>query len=377
MTDTLTPITTDQTVTRPQIQRDGYQRPLVLKVDGSARTAYTRCTKYVDCIEDKRGLELWAERQVGIGLSLRRDLVLAIAADRDDKSRVQRHTDAAKEAAGSSAKSIIGTAVHRLCERMDSGDDVGVVPAEYLSDLAAYQSATDELQALAVEQFLVHDELRIGGTPDRIVRYQGRNYIADIKTGDLKYSTLKFAMQLAIYSRSTTYDVSNDQRGGPVDVDHDRAIIIHLPAGEGICTLHWIDIATGWQAVQIAKQVRDWRRKRDLLTQIRPRPTAIVPGQSTTPLPPMPGHTVTTAQLIDGHALPDPSPAPSASPAEPAPLPPPLDNSDPLTNEIASAPTEQAVRDLWSSNMTRWKEEHTQAAKARIKLITQQTGSQQ
>jgi hypothetical protein len=39
---------------------------------------------------------------------------------------------------------------------------------------------------------------------------------------------------------------------------------VHLPAGEGRCTVHEIDIAKGWQLAQIAKAVYDARRDKTL-----------------------------------------------------------------------------------------------------------------
>jgi hypothetical protein len=48
------------------------------------------------------------------------------------------------------------------------------------------------------------------------------------------------------------------------EVSHDKALVIHLPAGQARCELHWVDIAAGWQAAQLAAAVRTWRGNRDL-----------------------------------------------------------------------------------------------------------------
>jgi hypothetical protein len=50
------------------------------------------------------------------------------------------------------------------------------------------------------------------------------------------------------------------------EVDQDRAIICHLPAKGGPCTLHWLDISAGREALEHALWVRTWRKRRDLLT---------------------------------------------------------------------------------------------------------------
>src|SRR5690606_25497180 len=85
--------------------------------------------------------------------------------------------------------------------------------------------------------------------------------------GSIEFGALKIAMQLAVYSRSVLYDPATRERT-PLEVDQDRAIVIHLPAGQGRCELHWVDIAAGWEAVQVATQVRQWRKRRGLLTPL-------------------------------------------------------------------------------------------------------------
>jgi hypothetical protein len=90
------------------------------------------------------------------------------------------------------------------------------------------------LEILGVERFTVLDDLKIGGTHDRTVRYQGRQYISDLMTGSIEYGALKIAMQLAVYSRSVLYDHRTFERT-PLDVDQERALVIHLPAGPGRC----------------------------------------------------------------------------------------------------------------------------------------------
>ena len=52
----------------------------------------------------------------------------------------------------------------------------------------------------------------------------------------------------------------------PVDQQH--GIVMHLPVGKGECTLYEVDIAAGWEAVQLAVDVRAWRKRRDLAQQI-------------------------------------------------------------------------------------------------------------
>jgi hypothetical protein len=48
-------------------------------------------------------------------------------------------------------------------------------------------------------------------------------------------------------------------------------VIIHLPVGQGTCTLVEVDIAAGWEAFQLAMDVRRWRSRKDLSSVIDTR----------------------------------------------------------------------------------------------------------
>jgi hypothetical protein len=253
------------------IPRDHIGRPLVVPPGGGKPIAYTRCTTYVGCLDDMWNLHRWDERNVAIGLADRPDLLLSVSAHRDDKDKLNDIVSAAKEAAKAKAAAEIGTSLHKLTERLDRGQTLGVVPATYKADIAAYERATACLEIVGIERFTVLDELKIGGTHDRTVRYQDRRYISDLKTGSINYGALKIAMQLAVYSRSVLYDHRTFERA-PLDVDQDRALVIHLPAGQGRCELHWVDIAAGWEAVQVAAQVRAWRSRGGLFTPFETTP---------------------------------------------------------------------------------------------------------
>lgn len=257
------------------VPRDDWQRPLVVPPGGGKPKAYTRCTTYVDCLEDKYNLQQWEKRQVALGLSERQDLLLAVSAHRDDKRALNRIAKQAQEAAKSSAASTTGTAVHALCERVDRGRPLGTILGPAMADVAAYQAATANMEHRHIEEFTVNDMLRIGGTPDRVSLFDGEHYIVDIKTGrDISWGALKIAMQLAVYAHSVLYDpATGERRPYEFDIDTERGVIIHLPAGEGHATLHYVDIAAGWEAVQTAGDVRWWRSKKDWYEAIpTPRP---------------------------------------------------------------------------------------------------------
>lgn len=251
--------------TGPQIRRDGWGRPLVTPEGGGKPVAYTRATTYVGCLEDTFNLGKWMQRMVAVGIARRPDIhlqVTSLAGDPDaNKKDLDKACDAAREAAAASAAATTGTALHQLTELIDRGQDIGVIPDAYKADLDAYKAATAHMRHLHIEQFCVHDPLKIGGTPDRIVEVDGKRYIADVKTGSIEYGIGKIAMQLAVYARSKTYDIETANRDLH-GADLERGIIIHLPAGQGTCTLHWVDLIEGWGGVKHAKDVRAWRAKR-------------------------------------------------------------------------------------------------------------------
>lgn len=273
------------TTPTPTLERDRWGRPLVVPPGGGEPVAYSRCTSYVDCIEDKTALDLWKQRQVALGLASRPDLLLAVSAHRDDKRALNGVCKDALEAAAASAAATRGTALHSLTEQIDRGQELpAVLPDDVVADLDSYRASTVDLKHILIEQFCVLDKLKIGGTPDRVVEYQGRRYIADLKTGSINLGTLKIAAQLAVYSRSQTYDIATHARGMH-EADTSRGIIIHLPAGQGSASLHWVDLEVGWYAVQTAKDVREKRalKFKDLTEPfgpVTPAPPGEVPGNS-------------------------------------------------------------------------------------------------
>jgi hypothetical protein len=241
----------------------------VVPPDGGPRIPYRRTTTFAGALEDTYALQLWKQRQVAIGMGQRQDLVLAAAAaDPDDKDRLDEIAEKATEHALASAAATTGTSLHTLTERLDRGQKLGHVPEPYGADLKAYEKATASIEWTDIETFRVLDGWRVAGTADRVGRINGVLVVADIKTGSIDYPH-KMAMQLACYARSLPYDIATDTRGpAPLGLNLHYGIIIHLPAGEGRCQLHRIDIAKGFDACLLAKKVWDWRGIKGLLAPI-------------------------------------------------------------------------------------------------------------
>lgn len=305
----------------PSIPRDRFGRPMVIPVGGSRSSklkAYTRCTTYVGALEDTYNIEKWKMRMTALGLAMRPDLLLAVVAHQSDKARMNELVDQAVEAAKASAGATAGTAWHALTEQLDLGElKIAEQPELYRPTLLAYQAAVADFEMLDIEQFMVNDDLMIGGTPDRRVRHRrtGKRYIFDLKTGQsIDLGMGKIAMQLAVYAHCQAYDMTTGERT-EVEVDQERAIVAHMPAGSTTCDLFWVDIDAGWRAVAIAGQVRSWRKRKDL------------------------------------HA-----PLGSEDPLDP----------DPILTAIRAATEVTELRHLWASNhATRWTQVHTDAAAIR------------
>lgn len=314
---------------QPEPTRDRYGRPMVLDPSGK-RVAYTRCTTFVKSIEDTFNLSRWQQRMVALGLASRPDLLLSVSAHRDDKKRLDEIAEQAQEAAKAHAAATTGTALHALTEQMDRGQEVGVVPDEYLADLAAYATATQDLKHLSIEQFSVNDWLKVGGTPDRVVRYRGKRYIADLKTGSIEFGFLSIAAQLAVYARSRPYDVTTDERLEEHGAELDRGLVIHLPAGTGTCRLYWVDLMAGWEAVKVARDVRKQRAIpfRHLMTPVEDEAVPVAPATTTQ-----------SALELDGV---------------------------PLADQVRATRTRDEALALWQANASVWTPELTEVTKAHL-----------
>lgn len=258
-------MTTDPFATLPPVlARDRWGRPMIVPPEGGKPVPYTRCTTFVSALEDTYNLSKWQQRQVAMGLAARPDLVEAVAERREDKRALDDIVNQAHEAAASSASAEMGTAIHACTEDMDRGGNMADVPSMYREDVAAYLDVTAGMTHEHIEQFMVMDALKIGGTPDRVtVLPDGRRVILDLKTGRVDFGMGKIAQQLAVYSRSLVYDIAKCERR-PLDVDQSVGIVVHLPAGTGTAALLEVDLNAGWEAVQLAAQVRAWRARKNL-----------------------------------------------------------------------------------------------------------------
>lgn len=249
----------------PEPKRDNFGRPLIIPLDGGKPVPYRRCTTFIDVLADRSNLERWKQRKTAIGLSLRSDLLLRVATSKKDNKALDRICEDALKAAGSDASANIGTAIHTLTEQIDRGE-TPEIPEAWAKDIQAYLHAAKAFFSVkAIEVFVVNDDLKVGGTFDRVVStIENDRVVADLKTGSIAFDAGKIAMQLAVYAHSQIYNIETGERS-TLFASRTRGLVIHLPQGEGKCQILEADLLEGWKGAQLAADVWAWRAKKGFL----------------------------------------------------------------------------------------------------------------
>ena len=233
---------------------------------------WTRVSTLSKAVQDFEGLHAWKMRLLAKGIASRPDLyVLAAASRLDDRGQLTSVVDQALDAAEMKSSSNLGTALHAFTDQVDRGEDV-TVPAPWDKDIAAYLDAlkTNDIQIIPgmAEVRVVDPSLKEGkaagvaGTFDRIVMYRGRPTVADVKTGSdpLKYGAGAISIQLGRYATAWAIWDGEFFRPMPKDLRTDVALVVHLPAGKGVCEVYEVDLEPGHEAVKLCMAVRAWRR---------------------------------------------------------------------------------------------------------------------
>lgn len=261
--------------------RSDEQCPIVngrymMKMPGQSKlSSLQRMTNFVKAVEDTYNLEKWSCRMVAQGIARNDDLRdLVVATRPDDKGALDDICEKAKELAGGNRKSRQGTARHGVAEMIDTGEiGIDMVPEPMRSDVLAYRRALEEagIEVLQVEGYVAHDDLLVAGRFDRIVSFGSQPKILDIKTGSLDWIGVATAGQLYGYASAPwRYDPTTETCTPMPDIDTDVALVAHCPTGSGTCTLHWVDLAVGKRTFELARDVRELRRCRDVFEEWRP-----------------------------------------------------------------------------------------------------------
>lgn len=311
------PASTDEKVER---NRHGHYM-LPDPVTGEIK-AWPRVTSFADTLADRRGLETWSKRNIVRGIGARNDLYhLATAAGADDKKMLDDVIAQAEAVARANAGSNSGTALHRLTERVDRGEDARIPNPDLQADVAAYRLAMDAAGIRVardqgtgeawIERVLIVPELGLAGMCDRLCICDDTDawplpFFGDLKTGkDALRAMDSIPLQLAIYAHASHwYDVDAGQYHEMPQVDQGHALVMHLPLGSAHCELLRVDIKSGWEAVQLALDIRAWRSRKDLAQII------------TSPVPPataVDGPGEAGGGATQGEPTPPASPAPAAT----------------------------------------------------------------
>jgi hypothetical protein len=261
------------------IRRDQYGRYKVLAPNGKKPVGYTRATTVAKALDDTSNLAAWGKRMTALGLASRPDLLAMIqTTDATDKKALDRLCESASEAGGATARRDLGTALHKMFEQ--SCVTPGYKPpATYQADITAIHQALREAGLQVVDEcselMVVIDKHQIAGMADLIVERisDGELFIADLKTGSsVQYGALGWAIQLSIYANAdniyiqgAAVDGSEDLRAPMPLVNKQQAFIIHCEPESGSCDLHTLNIERGFQALECAMEVREWRKARQLL----------------------------------------------------------------------------------------------------------------
>lgn len=265
----------------PETRRDQWGRYLVVPPAGGKPQGYTRATTVAKTLDSEGGLIAWKATMATVGLMLRKGLraqwealIAETAGDpwyggrKDDCKALVEECAAA---GGSNDRAMIGTALHTITAVADAGGQMEHLSDETATDVAAYLAGLSRAGVVIdqryIERTCVLDDWQVAGTFDRVAIVNGTPMIADLKTGDtLDYSWLSIAVQLAIYSRANAIYHQGTARNGKDDsrlampaVDQNRALVMHLPAGQGRLDLYLVDIARGWEAFEHSMWTRGWR----------------------------------------------------------------------------------------------------------------------
>jgi hypothetical protein len=255
-----------------EVRRDRWGRYVLPDPVTGEERAWTRATTIANTLSDPWGLVDWKMRMVAKGIATRDDLralASALPLDTGKKQLNEVAQDAIEYAGGSSGRNM-GNALHEWTAQSDRGEDPKV-PPPWDRDLEAYHAALElhgvRVAPNMVEQIVCIPDLGVAGTFDRIVVWHPKTYIGDVKTAakGLDYSWLEIAVQLALYANAEYLWDEVDECWNPMyPVDRTQGLVMHMPVGQARCDLFWVDLEIGWEAVTLAVDVREWRKRKDI-----------------------------------------------------------------------------------------------------------------
>jgi len=267
----------------PEVKFDRWKRYVLLNPYTGQEHSWTRVTTFAKSIVDSYALSQWQQRMVVRGMSLCPNLVAqAVGLDvTEDRDRLDRLAEKAKDAAGAKIAADTGTAIHTFTEETDAGTmTVSEVPEVHRFGVEAYRHALNAAGLRVLPEFqervICVPSYVVAGRLDKIAQEaDGTHTIVDVKSGKLTYSKLEISVQLAMYAHgfntAGVWDKPSESWVRPdIKVREDYAIVAHMPAGAGTCTLYRVDIRVGWEAARLCDDVRDKRKATGVFAPYEP-----------------------------------------------------------------------------------------------------------
>jgi hypothetical protein len=240
------------------VPRDRWRRPLI-HVLSDTLEPYTRVSTVAGWLSDGHGLGIWKLRHAALSIARHPDVAGLIAPLAYGDAALDEAIEAACERSVAMVEARHhGTAMHAWAEKHAGDPAREWVPERMRPDIEAYDERLGRagLVLLESEVFVVNDELRVAGTLDSLLldTETGFAVVGDEKTG--KLSPLSVSAQLAMYAGGQRYDPLTGVRTPlSLRLDTERALVIHLPKGEGRCDLYSIDLERARASARVALAV--------------------------------------------------------------------------------------------------------------------------
>jgi len=233
-------------VTLTQPERDADGRYLI------KGRPFARVTEILRVFQDHKTIHRWEQRKLVQQLIMHPGMI-GTSLDLDDIDAVIAATlrDGTID-----TPARIGTQIHEQTALHDTGQPITrwtEVVDTYTAGLAERHIT---IMSDLVERTVCYPDDDIAGTFDRIVEWEGRLVVADIKTGRW-LNWLSIAAQLAAYAHAPFMLAPNGELEDTPAVSLDTGLVFQLPANGAPMTVWEVDLWEGFRAWQLAVELHD------------------------------------------------------------------------------------------------------------------------
>jgi hypothetical protein len=250
--------------------------PMIVDKEGKNQRL-SRPSGWGKILDDENALVNWKIDRAAIGVATDPALQARYVAVKDgDREALKGLRELAINAGRGAQAADIGTALHAMSERWEDPEDDFDPPEEYAKSLRVYSKTLEEFGLVSelFEYHVVNLKRGCAGTADRLYRTTreivtpdgeihppGTLFVGDLKTGkSLDFSLPGYTVQMALYAEGELYDVDKDEFLPTPPINRDWGILVHLPAGQEVCSLIWCDMGVGEWGAGLVADVKQWRR---------------------------------------------------------------------------------------------------------------------